>query len=47
MIESMAIPVRLHKTFGVRVGTIHGSCPTFFGVPLAMSITHTLRSVSV
>ena len=37
----------LHDGASVRCGTIHGSRPTIFAVPLAMSSTQTLRFVSL
>ena len=37
----------LHVGFIVRVGTIHGSLPTILAAPLATSMTHAFRSVSV
>src|SRR5687768_14979421 len=37
----------LHVGCNVRWGTIHGSLPTIFVAPLATSITHTFRFVSV
>src|SRR5215471_474216 len=33
----------LHVGFTVRCGTIHGSRPTIFPLPLSMSVTHTFR----
>src|SRR6185312_11750365 len=36
-----------HTGFIVRVGTVHGSLPTTFGVPVATSTTHSLRSALV
>src|SRR5262245_52340859 len=35
-----------HAGFIVRVGTIHGSLPMIFAVPVATSATHSLRFVS-
>src|SRR6185503_391337 len=37
----------LHDGASVRSGTIHGSLPTILAWPVAMSITHTFRLVSV
>src|SRR5262245_40565445 len=36
----------LHDGCSVRCGTIHGSRPRIFALPLLMSMTHTLRLVS-